>query len=154
MANFTLSVAAHKGRLLRESKTAILMSVGEMSFRVELDFSSCPVSGETLDELETWTPESPVDEISIIRSALSGVSTKANRSHPSIVDLMTSRGIRLPCVRVIKTFLAAAKRIEGVSISGFFSAGCWLKAEIPLVNKIRKLVNSNPDNFRISVSKP
>jgi hypothetical protein len=119
-----------------------------------LDFSSCPVSGETLDELETWTPESPVDEISIIRSALSGVSTKVNRSQPSIVDLITSRGIRLPWVRVIKTVLAAASRMVGVSIRGFFSVGCCLKAEIPLVKKIRKLTDSNPDNFCISVSKP
>jgi hypothetical protein len=110
--------------LLRESKTAILISVGDMSFRVELDFSSCPVSGDTWDELETWTPESPVDVISMIRSAFSGVSTKANRSQPSIVDLITSSGIRLPRVRVMKTFFAAANRMEGVSIRGFFSGGC------------------------------
>src|SRR5579864_1019454 len=125
MANFTLSVAAHKGRLLRESKTIIFTSVGETSFRDELDFSSCPVSGETWDELETWTPESPVEEISIIRSAFSGVSTKVNLSQPSIVDLITSRGILLPCVRLMKTFFAAASRMEGVSMSGFFSVdGC------------------------------
>src|ERR1051326_6185088 len=121
MANLTLSVAVHKGRLLRESKTVILTSIGEMSFRVELDFSSCPVSGETLDEVVTWTPESPLDAISIIRSAFSGVSPKINRSQPAMGALITARGIGLPCVGVKKLFLPAASRIEGVSISGFFS---------------------------------
>src|SRR6185312_13875177 len=124
MANLTLSVALQRGRLFRVSKTVILISVGEISLRVELDFSSWPVSGDTLDELETCTPESPVESISMIRSAFSGVSTKVNLSQPSIVDLITSRGIRLPCVRVINTFLAATRRMEGVSISGFFSGGC------------------------------
>src|SRR5712672_3253732 len=123
MANLTLSVALHSPRLLRESKTVILTSVGEMSFRVELCFSSRPVCSDTWDELESWTPESPVEAISIIKSAFSGVSTKVNRPQPSIVDLITSGGIRLPCVRVIKTFLAAASLIEGVSMSGLFSAG-------------------------------
>src|SRR5262249_23929488 len=52
-ANFTLSVALQRGSLLRASNTVLLTSVGEMFLRVELDFSSWPVSGETFDELET-----------------------------------------------------------------------------------------------------
>src|SRR6478735_1678136 len=154
MANFTLSVADHSARLLRESKTVILISVGEMSFRVELDFSSCPVSGETFDELETCTPESPVEEISIIKSAFSGDSTKVNLPQPSRVDLITSTGMWLPRVRTMNTFRAAASLMEGVSISGFFSAcGCCAPPNKTLAVKTRKTTIWDTGNFMVRITR-
>src|SRR5262249_5001738 len=86
MANFTLSVALQRASLLRASNTVILISVGEMFLRVEVGFCSWPLSGETLDELENCTPLSPLDSISMMRSAFSAVSTIVKRPQPSIVD--------------------------------------------------------------------
>jgi hypothetical protein len=122
-----------------------------MSLRVELDFSSFPVSGDTFDELETWTPESPVEEISMIKSALSGVSTKVNRPQPSKVDLITSSGILLPCVLVIKTFLAAANLIDGVSMRGFFSGDCCALLRDPVAITSRAAALKNVSHFMVPI---
>src|SRR6266704_3130881 len=90
MADFTLSVACHSTLLFLASKTVIVISSGEMLFRLEFDCSGFPDSGDTLAELDTCTLESPEVMISTIMSALSGVSTSVKRIQPSIVDLITS----------------------------------------------------------------
>src|SRR5882672_4605436 len=76
-----------------------------------------------------------------------------NRPQPSRVDRITSKGIRLPCVRVIKTVLAAASLMEGVSMSGFFSAGCCAPAwTAPHVITRKTPRNASLNMVRISAS--